>query len=60
MSTTTVRIDEDVKKLLKIKSAELGVNQIDLLNRYVIEGIKKDTSTKETINIEEIEKKLNK
>ena len=41
---TTVRINEDVKQLLKIKCAELGVKQVDLLNRYVLEGIKRDDS----------------
>lgn len=56
---TTVRINEDVKQLLKIKSAELGVKQIDLLNRYVIEGIKRDsTKNNQVKSIEEIEKSL--
>ena len=32
MVTTTVHINEDVKLQLKIKSAELGVSQFDLLN----------------------------
>lgn len=40
---TTIRINEDVKQQLKIQSAKLGVKQIDLVNRYVIEGIKRDT-----------------
>ena len=55
---TTVRINEDVKQQLKIKSAELGVKQIDLLNRYVIEGIKRDSVVKPTKSIEEIEKSM--
>ena len=46
---TTVRINEDVKQQLKIKSAELGVSQFDLLNRYVIEGIKRDTTPKKPV-----------
>lgn len=57
---TTVRIDEDVKHQLKIKSAELGVKQIDLINKYVIEGIKRDsTPDKPAPTIEELEKLLN-
>ena len=57
--TTTIRINEDVKQQLKIKSAELGVKQQDLLNRYVIEGIKRDsTPNKPVMSIEEIEKLL--
>ncbi len=57
--TTTIRINEDVKHQLKIKSAELEVNQIDLLNNYVIEGIKRGSTLKEpTSTIEELEKIL--
>ena len=56
---TTVRINEDVKQQLKIKSAELGVKQIDLLNRYVIEGIKRDSESKASVmSIDEIESLL--
>lgn len=56
---TTVRINEDVKQQLKIKSAELGVKQIDLLNRYVIEGIKRDSeSNSHVMSIDEIESLL--
>ncbi len=56
---TTIRINEDVKHQLKIKSAELGVKQIDLLNRYVIEGIKRDSMPKKpTPTIEDLEKLL--
>lgn len=53
---TTVRIDEDVKKQLKIKSAELGVKQIDLINRYVTEGIQRDSTPSKTVD--EIKKLL--
>ena len=42
---TTIRINEDVKQQLKIKCVELGVKQIDLINRYVIEGIERDNSS---------------
>lgn len=56
---TTIRINEDVKHQLKIKSAELGVKQIDLLNRYVIEGIKRDSMPKKPApTIEDLEKLL--
>ena len=46
---TTVRINEDVKQQLKIKCVELGVKQIDLVNRYIIEGIKRDTTPKKSV-----------
>lgn len=55
---TTVRINEEVKHQLKIQSAKLGVKQIDLVNRYVIEGIKRDTPKNPIKSIEEIEKLL--
>ena len=47
---TTVRINEDVKQQLKIKCAELDVKQIDLINQYILEGIKRDTSYKKISN----------
>ncbi len=57
--TTTIRINEDVKQQLKIKSAELGVKQQDLLNRYVIEGIKRDsTPNKSVMTLDELENLL--
>ena len=57
--TTTIRINENVKQQLKIKSAELGVKQQDLLNRYVIEGLKRDSTSKEPVmNLNELEKLL--
>ena len=56
---TTIRINEDVKQQLKIKSAELGVKQQDLLNRYVIEGLKRDsTSKKPVMSLNELENLL--
>lgn len=56
---TTIRIDEDVKQLLKIKSAELGIKQKDLLNRYVIEGIKRDSTLNKPVKtLNELEKIL--
>ncbi|RAP51018.1 MAG: hypothetical protein BZ136_00250 [Methanosphaera sp. rholeuAM74] len=56
---TTVRINEDVKQQLKIKSVELGVKQIDLVNRYILEGIKRDTTPKKSVmSIDDLEKIL--
>jgi len=57
--TTTVRINEKVKQQLKIKCAELGVKEIDLVNRYIIEGIKRDTIPKKSVmNLDNLEKIL--
>lgn len=56
---TTIRINEDVKEQLKLKSVQTGVSQIDLANKYIIEGIKNDTTPNKPIkNIKEIEKIL--
>ena len=56
---TTIRINEDIKQQLKIKSAELGVKQQDLLNRYVLEGIKRDSTPKKPVmTLDELEKLL--
>ena len=57
--STTIRINKDVKELLKLKSVETGVSQIDLANRYILYGIKYDeTPIKSVKSIEEIEKLL--
>ena len=59
--STTIRINKDVKELLKLKSVETGVSQIDLANRYILYGIKyDDTPSKPIKSIEEIEKLLKK
>lgn len=56
---TTIRINEDVKQRLKLQSIETGISQLDLANRYIIEGIKFDNTPKKPIKtIEEIEKIL--
>lgn len=57
--STTIRINKDVKELLKLKSVETGISQIDLANKYILEGIKfDDTPNKPLKTIEEIEKIL--
>ena len=56
---TTIRINEDVKQRLKLQSIETGISQLDLANRYIIEGIKYDNTPKKPIKtIEELEKTL--
>ena len=56
---TTVRINEDVKQQLKIKCVELGAKQIDLVNRYILEGIKRDTTPKKPVmGLDDLEKIL--
>ena len=37
---TTIRINEDIKKQLKLKRVATGVSQFNLANKYIIEGIK--------------------
>lgn len=56
---TTIRINEDVKEQLKLKSVATGVSQFNLANKYIIEGIKNDnTPNKPVKTIEEIERIL--
>ena len=59
LTTTTVHINEDVKQQLKIKCAELGAKEIDLVNRYIIEGIERDSTHKKSVlSLDELEKIL--
>ena len=44
MVTTTIRINEEVKQLLKLKSAETGITQLNLANRYILNGLKEDNA----------------
>ena len=54
---TTIRINEDVKEQLKLKSVATGVSQFNLANKHIIEGIKNDTNPNKPVKtIEEIEK----
>ena len=46
---STVRMCDLVKQQLKMQSARLGVSQIDLLQRYVIEGIQRDNAKAEHV-----------
>lgn len=52
---TTIRVDENVKKQLKIKAAETGKSQYELANKYILEGLKNDKTPCDTMTIEEIE-----
>ena len=52
---TTIRVNENVKKQLKIKAAETGKSQYELANKYILEGLKNDKTPCDTMTIEEIE-----
>lgn len=52
---TTIRVDENIKKQLKIKAAETGKSQYELANKYILEGLKNDKTPCDTMTIEEIE-----
>ena len=41
---TTIRIDENIKQQLKLKSAQTGISQLDLANRYILNGLKEDST----------------
>lgn len=56
---TTIKINKDLQQQLKLKSVEQGVTQIELANRYILEGLKSDsTPNKPTMSLEDIEKLL--
>ena len=57
---TTIRVDKEVQKLLKLKSAQTGVSQLELANKYILRGLKNDSTPKKPImSLDEIEKQLN-
>ena len=57
--TTTIRLNENIKELLKLKSAETGISQLELANKYILKGLKEDTTPKkEMMSLEEIEELL--
>ena len=56
---TTIRIDENIKQQLKLKSAQTGISQLDLANRYILNGLKEDsTPNKKVMTLDQIEKVL--
>ena len=56
--SNNLRIDENIKHLLKLKSDSTGISQYDLANKYILEGLKKDKRSKPTMTIDEIDKFL--
>lgn len=55
---TTIRINEDVKQLLKLKSVETGITQLDLANKYILKGLKEDDTPTSIMSISDIEAML--
>ena len=56
---TTIRINEDIKQHLKLKSAQTGISQLDLANKYILNGLKNDNSpNKKVMTLDQIEKFL--
>ena len=39
---TTIRIETKIKKLLKIKATERDITQTQLINEYIINGLRND------------------
>ena len=53
---TTIRINEDIKQQLKLKSAQTGISQLDLANKYILNGLKADnTPNKKVMTLDQIE-----
>lgn len=56
MMITTIRIDKDLQQQLKLKSAETGKSQLELANKYILDGLKNDnTPEKPKMSLDEIE-----
>lgn len=56
---TTIRINEDIKQQLKLKSAQTGISQLDLANEYILNGLKEDKRpNKKVMTLDQIEKFL--
>lgn len=56
---TTIRVNKEVQKKLKLQSVETGISQLDLTNKYIIEGLKNDSTPKKPVmTLNEIEKLL--
>jgi hypothetical protein len=56
---TTIRINEDIKQQLKLKSAQIGISQLDLANEYILKGLKEETRpNKKVMTLDQIEKFL--
>jgi hypothetical protein len=51
---TTIRINEEIKQLLKLKSVETGITQLDLANRYILKGLKEDDTPTNVMSISDI------
>ena len=54
---STVEINDDIKEKLKIRSSKTGTNQLDLVNKYVSNGLKADEDSI-GLNFEDIGKLL--
>ena len=55
----TIRIDPNLKKLLKIRSVKLGVTQKDLANMYLFKCLKEDDAKSDDITVDEVARKMN-
>lgn len=56
---TTIRIDMDIQRQLKLKSVELGISQKELANTYILKGLNEEKSISDMKSIEDIAKLLN-
>ena len=56
---TTIQIDKELHRQLKLKSTKTGISQLDLVNQYVLDGLKNDKKLiKPTMSLGDIEKLL--
>ena len=43
---TTIRLDKEIQKQLKLRSAETGKSQLELANQYILEGLRNNKPSK--------------
>ena len=53
---TTIRLDKEIQKQLKLRSAETGKSQLELANQYILEGLRNNKPS--NMSLEEMDKLL--
>lgn len=57
---TTIRLNKDIQRQLKLRSAETGISQLELANKFISEGLKNNPikNKKTSVSLEEFDKLL--
>ena len=57
---TTIRLSKDIQRQLKLRSAETGISQLELANKFISEGLNKSNNQQDNSSntLEEYDKLL--